>query len=71
MTQTSLPDAPHYHAYLLRFWTEPAAEPGVRLRMMLINLHTGERQGFASLERLFAFLEQQTDVLASGNEKDN
>ena len=38
MAQTDLPDAPHYHAYSLRFWTEPVVEPQVRLRMVLINL---------------------------------
>lgn len=48
-----------YHSYLLRLW--PANDQGqVTWRASLENPRTGERLGFASLERLFAFLQDQT-----------
>jgi len=56
-----------YHSYLLRLW--PAAERGrVVWRASLQNPHNGERLGFASLERLFAFLQDQTGNLAAEQE---
>ena len=55
-----------YHSYLLRLW--PATVQGqIVWRASLENPHTGERLGFADLERLFAFLQDQTTQL-SGDE---
>ncbi len=48
----------HYHAYLLRLWLA-ADERGSVWRASLEDPHTGERLTFATLERLFAFLEDQ------------
>ena len=47
-----------YQSYLLRMWLA-ADEKGRVWRASLENPHTGERLTFASLERLFAFLEDQ------------
>ena len=49
---------PHYRAYLLRLWR--VNHNGLRTwRATLEHPHTGERLSFATLERLFAFLEDQ------------
>jgi len=50
---------PHYNAYLLRFWNELSVEPAIGLRMILIDLRTGEQRGFADPERLLDFLKQK------------
>lgn len=47
-----------YSSYLLRLWLEPG-DAG-QWRAMLESPLGGERQGFASLEALFAYLEQET-----------
>ncbi len=47
-----------YQSYLLRLWLT-ADEKGLVWRASLENPHTGERLTFATLERLFAFLEDQ------------
>lgn len=48
-----------YFSYLLRLWsTDVQGQPA--WRASLESPHTGERLGFASLERLFAFLADQT-----------
>ncbi len=53
------PNNQPYHAYLLRLWS--SEEQGkVVWRASLENPGTGERLGFASLERVFAFLQDQT-----------
>lgn len=44
-----------YHSYLLRMWR--VRTDGHSWRAMLENVATGERQGFASLDRLIMFLE--------------
>jgi len=49
-----------YLSYLLRLWQESAGE-GI-WRASLEDPHTGERTGFASLEDLFAFLQQRIEV---------
>lgn len=55
-----------YHAYLLRLWS--AVEEGqLTWRASLENPRTGERIGFASLQRLFAFLLDQTSLHAELN----
>ena len=48
----------HYQSYLLRLWLT-ADEKGSVWRASLEDPHTGERLTFATLERLFAFLEDQ------------
>lgn len=48
-----------YIAYLLRLWQEN--HTGVSIwRASQEDPHTGQRQGFADLERLFSFLRVQT-----------
>jgi hypothetical protein len=44
-----------YQSYLLRLWPT-TSQGGVTWRAMLEDPHTGERQGFASLEELFTYL---------------
>jgi hypothetical protein len=50
-----------YHSYLLRLWCTEQAERGC-WRASLEDSHTGERIGFASLEELFAFLMERSEV---------
>lgn len=47
-----------YLAYMLRLWQ--TGEDRRAWRASLENAHTGARQGFASLDALFAFLEEKT-----------
>jgi len=47
-----------YHAGLLRLWREGA---GGTWRVSLQDAESGERIGFADLERLFAYLRRLTD----------
>jgi hypothetical protein len=54
-----------YHSFLLRLWLVNEQE-GSTWRASLENPHTGERLGFASLERLFAFLQDQAADIATG-----
>jgi hypothetical protein len=55
-----------YRSYLLRLWLEPNNPP--EWRAMLESPSSGERHGFASLESLFGFIEQETERMRS--EKD-
>ncbi len=48
-----------YFAYLLRLWCVNA-NGDVVWRASLEDPHTGQRHGFASLDRLFEFLEGKT-----------
>lgn len=58
---------PGYQSYLLRLW--PVKQQGrASWRASLENPQTGERLGFASLERLFAFLEDQTANIDKGQD---
>ena len=50
---------PRYLAYLLRLWQAGNGEE-LTWRASLESPRTGERRGFASLEALVAFLEEQT-----------
>lgn len=51
--------SPHYFSYLLRLWL--TCDDNARVwRASLESPGTGERQGFASLQALFEFLEAQT-----------
>jgi len=47
---------PLYHAYLLRLWRESVHDVW---RVTLEDSATGERQGFANLERFFSHLMNQ------------
>ena len=51
-----------YISYLLRMWRANGEGKEV-WRASLENPHTGERLGFASLDKLFAFLQQQTGAV--------
>jgi hypothetical protein len=52
-------DTHAYRAYLLRLW--PAQEAGQTVwRASLESARTGEQVGFRTLQRLFAFLDDQT-----------
>ncbi len=48
-----------YVSYLLRVWRADGDEAAV-WRASLQDPHTGQRIGFADLQRLFAFLVEQT-----------
>jgi hypothetical protein len=58
----------HYLAYLLRLW-QVHSEGELIWRASLESPHTGERHGFANLEALFAFLEEQIGSLAQRKEQ--
>jgi hypothetical protein len=47
-----------YLAYMLRLWQ--VGEDKMVWRASLENAHTGARQGFASLDALIVFLEEET-----------
>ena len=48
-----------YLAYMLRLW-QASNDEELTWRASLESPHTGKRHGFAGLEALFAFLEEQT-----------
>ena len=50
--------SPDYMAFLLRLWRVDEAE-GVQWHASLEEPGTGERRGFANINRLCAFLEEQ------------
>jgi hypothetical protein len=56
---------PKYHSYLLRLWQESGGKKS-SWRFVLVNLVKDEERGFASLERLAAFLKEQMDELSLG-----
>lgn len=45
----------HYHAYLLRFWRDGEH---TAWRASLEDPHTGETFGFATVQRLYEFLDE-------------
>lgn len=55
-----------YASYLLRLWREGEAAEG--WRASLHDPHTGERLGFAGLDELFGFLQEQAGVRADASE---
>jgi hypothetical protein len=60
MSEQSYPiKQPLYLAYLLRLWQED--RQGHTWRISLEDAHTGERKGFATLDDLLSFLDQQTE----------
>ncbi len=52
---------PRYFAYMLRLWRARDHDEMV-WRASVEDAHTGERRGFASLEMLFEFLREQTQI---------
>ena len=54
-----------YQAYLLRLWRVPS-QGRWQWRASLESRHTGERQAFAGLEQLFAFLGERCEGQAPG-----
>jgi hypothetical protein len=56
-----------YVAYLLRLW-RVRSDGKTAWRASLESAHTGERQGFTSLDDLFRFLRQQTGVSSDSGE---
>ena len=58
-----------YASYLLRLWQNTSGNKVV-WRASLENSQTGERQGFASLDALFDYLQQQTDTETEPGEHD-
>jgi len=59
----------NYISFLLRLWHVDYAEKPA-WRALLENPHTGERQGFANLKDLFAFLEAQMGETVLLNKED-
>jgi hypothetical protein len=64
---------PEYLSYLLRLWREndSVGAHGVETALWRASLErpqAGERQGFASLEELFAFLRKETRSSSSRSE---
>jgi hypothetical protein len=57
---------PDYISYLLRVWRSNGDETAWRASLQ--NPHTGERIGFASINELCAFLQQQIGVLSSSED---
>jgi hypothetical protein len=58
-----------YISYLLRLWKTTSGDK-VFWRTSLENSQTGERQGFASLDALLNYLQQQTEPETEPKEHD-
>jgi hypothetical protein len=64
-----------YVSYLLRLWRDDGSEgtasrqPTAPWRGSLENPHTGQRLGFASLEALFDYLQEETGAVAASQEQ--
>ena len=56
-----------YHAYLLRLW-RVKYQGQIQWRASLESPHTGERQSFASLDQLFAFLSERCESQPPGDD---
>ena len=57
-----------YFAYMLRLW-QVSSDRDPIWRASVESPHSGERHGFTNLERLFAFLEEQTGGQPKGKEQ--
>ena len=57
-----------YLAYMLRLWQ--VGNERLLWRASLENAHTGARQGFASLDALMVFLEEETDQGSSATARE-
>ena len=74
-------ERPDYYSYLLRLWRENdranivghqrRCEKQYVWRASLEDSLTRKRQGFSSLDDLFAFLQQETGAVEDGLEKVN
>ena len=62
-------DSPHYLSYVLRVWCV-TKDPRTGWRASLQDSQTGERLGFASLDALCQFLEQQIEAQLEQVERD-
>jgi hypothetical protein len=51
-----------YVSYLLRLWQKSDSKREVVWRASLESMRTGERRDFASLDELFDYLREQTDM---------
>jgi len=51
-----------YVSYLLRLWREGDSEQEAIWRASLESTRTGERRAFASLDELFDYLRERTDM---------
>jgi len=62
--QKQMIEPPHYQVYILRLWQErPASfDRPATWRFSLENVLTRRQQGFANLEKLVAFLQEQVGV---------
>ncbi len=56
-----------YIAYLLRLWRVDD-DKDFAWRVYIQNPHTGERQAFASLKEMCAFLEEKTSLFNENSE---
>ncbi|NPA93599.1 MAG: hypothetical protein GXO56_07970 [Chloroflexi bacterium] len=63
MAETGKP--PVYYAYLLRLWRDDACP--TCWRASLEDPQTGKRVGFASLEKLLAYLRERTSTPSPGD----
>ena len=57
---------PDYLSYLVRLWRMKGS--AAAWRGSIENPYTGERLGFGSMDELFAFLREQTDMLPGKEE---
>ena len=57
-------EKPGYQSYLIRLYRQKKNGP-VTLRILLENVQTGERLGFASLQALHEYLEQAAQCLST------
>ena len=74
--ETMAIEQPDYFSYLLRLWRvsgESESQPNAKAiwRASLEHPHTHQQQGFASLEHLFEFLREQTEVAPGTNRKES
>ncbi len=53
---------PKQYSYLIRLWQEGSAEKPA-WRFVLVNLIQGQRRGFASWDRLAAYLDEQMEEI--------
>jgi hypothetical protein len=53
------PDNRSYHAFLLRLWREGDGEAW---RVILEDVQSGKKQGFAGIQPLIEFIHEKTDT---------
>ncbi len=67
-TESRNPQKTDYQAYLLRLWRVDV-NGQLAWRASLEQVDSGEKQGFCSLEELFAYIERCTQPTAGLNER--